>query len=356
MNLSDLNAEPQVATATLEPEVEVVNTGGSYEPTAGVTPRGTTGYSRQVPWGLGRAVGIYSGAEKRDTTREAMQDAGLDWEVEKGWLYSNDPRNEALNPLDGWKTVQRKDTGKVLGVVKGRYVPIQNRRHAEFNDVLVKEADGERAAVGSAFDDRRVYCVTKLDDIDSPDGGLGSFLVTANSHDGTTSMWTTVVNVRWACTNGLVGLSDKAHTVKIRHTIKAEEQLVEAIRIMAGASSYLQDTTRVMEELLATPMSTHEGERIIRRLMPVPELLNDRSNERSVRAAVKRQGEVMGTWKFNDNLDDVRDTGWGLLNAVAEWNEWTGSHVRRRKLTPMERLLNDTGQDLVLQTRDLILA
>ena len=327
----------------------VVNTGGnSYEPTSGMSPRGTTGHSRKLPWGAGRAIGIHTSGDKYATTREAMKAQGLDWEVLKGPLASH--HNGVTRPVEGWETVQRADTGKVLGIVKGRYEPIQNRRLAEFNDVLVKESGGEAAAVGSAFDDKRVYCVTKLGDIDSPDGGLGSFLITANSHDGTTALWSTVANVRWACSNGLIGLSDKAHTVKIRHTIKAEERLGEAIRIMAGVSAYLEDTTRVMEELLRTPVPPT----IVEQLIPVPIRTDD--NVRAVRSAQKRQDELYATWKHSENLEGVRDTGWGFVNAVAEFNEWTGSHVQRRRRTPMERLLADTGQDMMREARDLVLA
>ena len=338
-------------TPTPQPEPEVVNTGGRYEPTKGVTPRGSTGYSRQVPWGLGRAIGSTRNTAQFATTREAMRDAGLDWEVTKGNLFS--AHDDEIVGLDGWQTVQRADTGKVLGIVKGRYEPIQNRRLAEFNDVLVDASQGERAAVGSAFDDRRVYCVTQLDDIDSSDGGLGVFLVTTNSHDGGTSLSSSVVNVRWACTNGLVALSDKAHTVKIRHTIKAEERLVEAQRILAGVSDYLVDTTRIMEQLLATPVSVNmAGDWIRNDLAPVP----DTDHKTAIRNAERKQDELLATLRWGDNLEGIRDTGWGFLNAVAEWNEWTGSGVRRRTRTPMERLIAGSGQDIVHQARDLVMA
>ena len=345
-------AQPAPAPAPEAVQTEmVVNTGGRYEPTEGVTPRGTTGYSRQVPWGMGKHVGAYSNLDKYDTTREAMRDQGLDWEVRKGELTSM--HNGYGMDVEGWQTVQRADTGKVLGIVKGRYEPIQNRRLAEFNDVLVDASEGERAAVGTAFDDKRVYCVTRLGDIDSPDGGLGAFLVTANSHDGGTSLSSSVAHVRWACVNGLVGLSQLAHTVKIRHTIKAEERLVEAQRVLAGVSDYLVDTTRIMEELLRTPVLPVQAEAFIRhQLAPLP----DTDNDRAIRNAEKRQGELITTLRNSENLEGVRDTGWGFINAVAEWNEWTGSGVRRRTRSPMERLLAGTGQDIVLQARDLVLA
>ncbi len=109
----------------------------------------------------------------------------------------------------------------------------------------------------------------------------------------------------------------------------------------------------MMEELLAVPISQAEGEAIVRHtLIPLP----DTDSKTAIRNAERKQGELLATWKHSDNLNDVRDTGWGLINAVAEWNEWTGSHVARRKLSPMERLINDTGNEIVVKAKEMVLA
>ena len=342
--------EQVVEPANEQVALPVVNTGGSYSATDGVTPRGSTGYSRQLPWGVGRIAGKASDMETFESTREAMRFHGLDWEVIKGPLQNE--HNGLLLPVKDWQTTQRADTGKVLGIVKGKYVPMQNRRLAEFTDTLINTGGARPASMGSAFDDRKVYTVVQLNDIDTPDGGLGSFLISANSHDGSSSMYTTLVNIRWACTNGLVGLSDKAHTVKVRHSGKMEERLQEAQRVMAHASDYLEDTTRVMEELLSTPIGDYN--KLITELIPTP--VDNGDNKRAIDNAHKRQAEIATVLNHSDNLKDVRKTGWGFINAVSEWNEWSGSHVTRRQLSPMERLLNDSTHDIVTRAKELVLA
>jgi len=311
--------------------------------------------TRSTPWGTGMAVGNHRRGEQSLTSREALKLHDLDWRVGLGTIMAQNPAFPELHNVEAQRhrVVQRMDSGKVLGIVSPQYGVIQNRRLAEFNDTLVEASGGEVASMGSAFDDRKVWAVTQLGDIDSPDGGLGSFLVTVNSHDGGSSMFTTVVNVRWACTNGLIGLSDMAYTVRIRHSSKVEERMAEAQRVLVGVSSYLTDTTRIMEELLATPVSRETGEGLIRHaLLPLPDI----ESEQAERNAVRKQNELITNWMKSDNLEDVRFTGWGFVNAVSEWNEWTGSHVRRRRLSPMERLINDTGQDIVHQARELVLA
>ena len=331
-------------------ELPVSNTAGRYEATPnGVTPVGSTGYSRKVPWGTASHVVSHDKLTKYTNIREAIKSEGLDWEVEKRDLHTVHDHN--LIDVDDFKGVVRKDTGATLGVVKGRYVPFQNRRLAEFTDTLV-QVDGQAAAIGESFGGRKVWSVIRLNDINSPDGGLGTFVVVSNSHDGSSSLSGTFVTVRWACVNGLIALADVAHTVKIRHTSTMDQKLKEAHRIFAQSTDYVEDTTRIMNELLATPLG--DFNKLITTLIPTPEATED--NKRAVANAHKRQAEIATVLKYSDNLADVRDTGWGFVNAVAEWNEWDGSHVKRRKLEPMERLLNDASQNIVHRARDLVLA
>jgi len=103
---------------------------------------------------------------------------------------------------------------------------------------------------------------------------------------------------------------------------------------------------------LRTPLGNFN--QLINELMPIP--APTKENKRAVANAEKRQSEVARVLNGSANLADVRNTGWGFVNAVAEWNEWEGSHVKRRKLDPMERLLNDSSQDIVHRARDLVLA
>ena len=343
--------EQDIAPANEQVAMPVVNTGGSYEATEGVTRRGTTGLSREVPWGTAKHVVSHGKLATYRNVREALRGEGLDWEVEKRPIFSNTTDYAPLIEAKGFKSVVRMDTGDTLGVVKGRYVPFQNRRLAEFTDTLV-QVDGEAAAIGESFGGRKVWSVIKMDDIDSPDGGLGTFLVVSNSHDGSSSLSGTFVTVRWACTNGLIALADAAHTVKIRHTSTMDMKLKEAHRVFAESTNYVEDTTRIMNELLDTPIG--DFNRLIRELIPTPAPTED--NKRAIDNAHKRQAEVGAILRNSDNLADIRNTGWGFVNAVAEWNEWEGSHVKRRKLSPMERLLNDASQNVVHRARDLVLA
>lgn len=343
---------PEVAPEPVVPDY--VNTGGNNYGQQGEfdARRGTTGYSRRVPWGTAKHVKSHEQLDKYGSAREALVATGLDWEVNKVPLFTKFSDEGVELQVEDFQAVTRSDNGYTLGVVKGRYAPWQNRRLAEFTDTLVS-VDGEAAALGESFEGRKVWSVVQLPDIDSPDGGLGTFLVVSNSHDGSSSISATFVTVRWACTNGLIALAKAAHTVKIRHTSTMEARLAEAHKVLAVSTTYVEDTTDLMNDLLSTPVTAKDADRFVRNSLVA---LPDTDNERVIRNTQKKQDELLATWANSDNLEGVRDTGWGFVNAVAEWNEWTGSHVRRRRLDPMERLLNESGQDIVHQARDLVLA
>jgi hypothetical protein len=116
----------------------------------------------------------------------------------------------------------------------------------------------------------------------------------------------------------------------------------------------VEDTTYNVERMLAVPVVATQAERFINQIIPIPDETKD--NQRAVRNAMKRQQEIRSTWANSENLEDIRYTGYGFFNAVVEWNEWTGSHVNRRRLSPMERLLNDSASDAVAKARELVLA
>ena len=317
-----------------------------------ITPRGTTGYSRKLPWGTGRILGATQGAEQFNSARQAMMALGLDWEVEKTDLFTE--FNGGRWKVDDFQAVRRSDNGNTLGIVKGQYAPWQNRRLAEFTDTLVSVSGTRTATMGEAFGGRKVYSVVELPDIDAPDGAIGTFIIVSNSHDGSSSVSASFMIVRWSCTNGMVALWEEPHTIKVRHTGTMEHRLQEAQRIMAAHVDVVEDTTYNVERMLAVPVMATQAERFINEIIPIPDETKD--NQRAVRNAMKRQQEVRSTWLNSENLEDIRHTGYGFFNAVVEWNEWTGSHVNRRRLSPMERLLNDSASDAVAKARELVLA
>ena len=84
-------------------------------------------YVRETPWhGLGRRV------EHAPSSKEALELAGLDWEVRQEPIFTG---NWQKIP-DYYANIRSSDK-KVLGVVTSRYKIVQNREAFAFTDDLL---------------------------------------------------------------------------------------------------------------------------------------------------------------------------------------------------------------------------
>ena len=84
---------------------------------------------RETPWhGLGRIV------MDAPASREALELAGLDWQVESRNIYSG---TGAMIP--GYRANVRSTDDAVLGVVSDRYRIVQNEEAFRFTDDLLGE-------------------------------------------------------------------------------------------------------------------------------------------------------------------------------------------------------------------------
>jgi phage/plasmid-like protein (TIGR03299 family) len=295
------------------------------------------------------------------STVEAMHDLELDWNVERVPLY-------AVHQVEHFKTyekvsdaygVQRDSDGKVLGVVGSRYQTIPNQALAEATDTLIGAAGAELSGMGETHEGRRVFTVVKLDRQivvpHLPDDIQGAFLMGTTSHDGSAMLTFRILVYRWACTNGLIGLShEHTNSVSVRHTASWEFKLDHALGVMATVNEYLDAHERIMHRLIDRKIQFGEFDRLIEQLLPMP--ANAAESQRIVDRVVNRRESLRDLYIRSDNIDDTRGTGWGFVNAVAEWDQWSDEAQKRRRSTPMERLVVPSGVNYVERARDLVLA
>ena len=326
---------------------------------------------RTLPWATGKYLAQVDAITHARTTREAMVQAGLDWTVELEPTFH-------LTDVEGFRTYEevpdsfvtkRSTDGKVLGVVGKQYTPYQNDRLASFTDALVDTTASSKAGMGELFGGKRVFTVVQLDGDLTPPGmpseAQTPFIICANSHDGSAVISSSIVVYRWACTNGLIGIvPGMAHTVAVKHTLKADARMTQALSVMRQANSYLDAHRALTEELLSIPMAGGDAIDLLEQLIPDPKVLSAddvrtpkrlRSHRNAMRRAHRERTEIHALITRSPNLEHIRQTSWGFINAVAEWDQWRTNS--RRKHTPMERLVaNGDSQRLVHRARDLVLA
>lgn len=175
------------------------------------------------------------------TSKEALQFAGLDFEVLK---------RPNIHLLDDGKCITSKtsfytyrpDTGAVLGDRLGAdYQVVQNGDAFAFFDAIVAGDGIQYETAGALGNGERVFITAKLPDYIKvgSDDLIEKYLFLTTSHDGYGSITAAFTPVRIVCANTLgAALQNCSNRIKIRHTSSAQDRLKEAHKVM-GISNVL---------------------------------------------------------------------------------------------------------------------
>jgi len=202
---------------------------------------------KEKAWhGLGTIVDQYP------TSAEAIQYAGLDYEVIKSPLFTYQ-RDETIGndgeiiegrqiPVPNHFASVRTDNLAVLGVVGKDYEIVQNRNAFEFFDAIVGGGDGILyETAGALGKGERIFITAKLPGYIKVGGQdvIEKYLMLTTSHDGLGSIMAAFTPVRVVCQNTLnAAMRNHSNSIKIRHTASANERLKQA-HLLMGISGNL---------------------------------------------------------------------------------------------------------------------
>jgi phage/plasmid-like protein (TIGR03299 family) len=201
---------------------------------------------KEKPWhGLGRIVEGYP------TSRQALQLAGLDFEVKKL------PNIHRL--ADGTETVSensfftyRVDNGAILGDKVGTdYKIVQNVNAFEFFDSIVGGDGIMYETAGALGKGERIFITAKLPGYISvgDKDEIEKYIFLTTAHDGSSSISAAFTPVRIVCQNTLsMALNNCSNVVKIRHTENAEQNLKEAHKIMGISNKLSQQLDGIFNQ------------------------------------------------------------------------------------------------------------
>jgi phage/plasmid-like protein (TIGR03299 family) len=195
---------------------------------------------KQKAWhGLGQIVQDYP------TSAEAIQFAGLDYEVIKSPLYTQGRSMTIGNAgeiIDGeeidvpnYYATMRNDNSTVLGVVGKDYEVVQNKDAFTFFDSIVGGEGIQYETAGALGKGERIFITAKLPDYIKVGNNdiIEKYLFLTTSHDGSGSITAAFTPIRIVCANTLnAALSNKTNTIRIRHTANAKQRLEQAHKVM----------------------------------------------------------------------------------------------------------------------------
>jgi len=314
---------------------------------------------RDLPFLKYRVADVVRPDEEGDLSVEgALAALGLDFDVEKRPAYTHTAKGYRVTIPDTFANV-RTDTEEVLGVVGNRHTILQNRAALGLGNVILDDPENRIESGWSLRGGRSVGVTLRIPsaDISVPgDGGglLQMYLLIQNSHDGNSSVTGHVGPVRFACTNMVrLFIRSAVSSFKIRHTSGIEGK-VAAMRDALGLTyRYKVAAETEIDKLLSTKLVEAQVAEILKSAFPVSEDASERQVENAVQTALLRN------WQSSDTIAEVRETGWGLVNAVNEYFE----HLQPVRTVSFDRdsvrgisILQGTAYQATNRVRDAILA
>lgn len=289
--------------------------------------------------------------------------AGLDWQVEQHPLEAVVEREyqTARVPVPRHVANVRSDTRTVLGVVGEGYEPLQNRAAFAFCDAITDSGRAHWIGAGSTRGGARVHALMRLDREIRIGGAEGEdvlpLLCFRNGHDGGLSVTVSVVPFRLACLNGmLLPIEGAQRTWKARHTANVEAKLADARRTLGIAWRYFDELERLGERLIRERIDGREFERFLAHLVPLREPRPDETEGgRAVRNAERVREAIRTAYRAAPDLEHVRGTRWGALQAVTAYVDHVQPTRSRGGRTEVEARFERQTEPQPLKDRALVL-
>ena len=260
--------------------------------------------SRFVPWhGLGTPI------EEACSSAEALELAGLDWEVNSRPIHTD---NGIVIP--GYIANTRSSDDKVLGVVSDKYKIVQNKEAFAFTDNLL-DNEAKYVTAGSLRGGKNVWMLAELPETKILGDAVGQYLCFTNTHDGTGAVKCAVTNVRVVCNNTLnLALKNASRTWRCRHSSSVNDKLAEASKCLELANKYTEELTKVAERAANITLTSDDLYNYITTLLPIDDNMSDRQKRNVEQSRIDLSNCMIAI-----DLRPFYKTAWGFINAVSDF-------------------------------------
>jgi phage/plasmid-like protein (TIGR03299 family) len=263
------------------------------------------------------------------TWEQAMKAANLDWSVSKVRF----PNPFGDNQIDAFG-IFRDDNKQFLGQVGIDYHPIQNEEQFKFLDALMEANSGAIIETAGALGNgERLFATAKIAAdfyISGTDDLHKTYLLVANSHNGSMRLTTMMTEVRVVCENTLQMALTKSgeKALRFRHTKNAVSRMREAEDLVKGVTMTSKALQEKLEVLAHRRMTKPSLKSLIEKLFPV----------RKGEADISKQAEtklirILNLFEENDNdaIPQVRGTAYNMLNAFTNFVDHESRTVKTEK-------------------------
>lgn len=341
------------------------------------TKNGKTSFfytAAELPWhGLGKKL------EKAATSKEAIEAAQLDYEVNAGFNFvategSNLPpmyipesvltqelkekwadrrSNSARDgvhyyavpcalPLDK-RFTYRMDTGDTFGSVSDRYQVFQNYEAFDFMDALVGEGEAMYETAGCLGKGETVFITAKLpafmkvgkDQVDK-------YFVVTLSHDGTSAVTIFFTPIRIVCNNTLrLALSMATNKMSFRHSSSIKDRMSKGAEALGIGNSYFDLVEESLNKLVEIPCSEEQFANMLGiTLLKKDEIRNLIDGITPETAISARKYNIIADMKLYYQKGVGQDVYGGTMYAA--YNALTGYHQNAKNYSSLDTKFKNT--------------
>jgi phage/plasmid-like protein (TIGR03299 family) len=299
------------------------------------------------------------------TSREAIIEAGLDWQVEKRPIFTkqsitvNDlefttnlevPNNYAIIRSRNINGVKVEDA---LSVVGKKYQPLNNINAFGFIDKIIQNSEATFYSAGSLNGGRIIWISVKLNGTLRIQRGdeVAKYLLLSSSHDGSSSVSVMITPVRLLCANQLTIAKQSAnpnHFLAMRHTSSLLQKMDSTATYMRGVSESFEHSANAYRFISGKPINATQIDEYLLTLFPDPKEDAKRNRNKSTRE------KIVNLFETGRGTDVISDSYWKIYNSIVEYldferNKSNDDSRIRSSLWGSGRILKEAALKLALE-------
>lgn len=288
---------------------------------------------------------------------QALRAADLDWQVERRPVLISRSDGSTAEAKDYVANV-RSDNGDLLGITGNSWEPLQNEQHVALANQLVKAGGMNWVGLGYGRGGRSVHALMELDreiqiggDVDEEIWPLVQF---RQGHDGGLSLVVEVTPLRSVCVNGMrVPVADYTYTWRVRHTSGIRDKVLDIEKSIDLVTHYYDRLPVIGDQLVSLRADDNYWERFLDRLIPLPSYTADDESRggRALTLANNKREKLTDVWKNTDDLGNIRNTRWGVLQAVCAYHDHHTTVRKTSGRTPENAAFERASMPAALKTR-----
>lgn len=279
---------------------------------------------RQVPWHkLGKIL------QNPPTSKEAIIEAGLDWEVEPKDIFfktvalKDGVEEASFNQFEGRKALVRNSDGSPLSIVSDHYKPLQNKDAFEWFDPIVQDGNATYETAGSLQGGKKIWILAKLKESFEVVSGdeVRRYILLANGHDGVTGIMIQPTPIRVVCQNTLSASLGTGMVNTIWHHGNVKDKMERIKRLMGMAEQEFTTRKEIYKGMAKFQIDQAKLDCYVDALIPEPNKeVTDRvkDNVNQSKARIKRLHDS----GFGSHIQGVKGTMWGAYNAAVEYSDY----------------------------------